>query len=400
MNRLLKRFLNYVRIDTQSNPNSTTQPSTMKQKNLSKLLFNELSDMGYSPILDKYGYTYCHIKKNAEGFTSVGFISHVDTSPDFNGSNVNPKIIKSYDGKKIELNSNLFLDTNSYPILNSVVGDDLVVTDGLSLLGADDKCGVAEIMELAQILSEDTSIKHGDIYICFTPDEEIGKGTINFNYDFFKVNYAFTLDGSTVGEIEYENFNAASANVKFTGKAIHPGSAKNKMVNASGLAIEFHSLLPKKMIPSLTSSYEGFNHLTELKAKVDSALSKYIIRNHDLSKFKKQKEKFEEISKYLNNKYSYECSSVVIKDTYFNMYEKIKPRMDIIEIARKSIEKCGIKAISNPIRGGTDGAVLTYNGLLCPNLGTGGFNFHGPYEFASVQQMNKAVKILLEIIKY
>jgi tripeptide aminopeptidase len=401
MTRLTARFLRYVKIDTQSDPYVKTTPSTEKQKDLSKLLVEELHQMGYQDAyLDDLGYTYLKIEKNKDGITPIGFVAHVDTSFDAPGHPVSPRVIENYQGDEIKLNETLSMHPKQFPSLNHVIGDDIIVTDGNTLLGADDKCGVAEMMELAETLKENPNIKHGDIYLCFTPDEEIGRGADHFNYDFFKASYAYTMDGSRVGEIEYENFNAAHAWVQFIGKSIHPGASKNKMINASHLAFEFHQLLPKALDPSLTEGYEGFNHLTDIKSTVDHGESIYIIRNHDMVLFEKQKESFQMIVKFMNEKYGYEGVKLTLKDTYYNMAEKIKPRFEIIEKAMDAIKRCGLTPITSPIRGGTDGARLTYEGLLCPNLGTGGYQFHGRYEFASIQQMEKALEIMLDIITH
>ena len=399
MTRLIERFLNYVKIDTQSDPNHPNCPSTEKQKDLSVLLESELKAMGYEAFMDEHGYTYALIPKNKEGFPKIGLIAHVDTSFDAPGNNVQPRIIHQYDGSTITLNEFYSMNPTQFPSLNDVIGDDIIVTNGETLLGADDKCGVAEIMELADILKEHPEIPHGDIYICFTPDEEIGRGANLFNYDYFKADYAYTLDGSKVGGIEYENFNAATANLTFIGKSIHPGSAKNKMVNASHIAMDFHHHLPKHLDPSKTEGYEGFNHLTNIQGTVEHAHSQYIIRNHDLKRFNEQKTEFITLTQTLNEKYGYEAVTLNIEDSYYNMADKIKPRMDIIDKAKKAIENVGLTPFSSPIRGGTDGARLTYEGLLCPNLGTGGYQFHGRYEFASIQQMEKAVKVILELIQ-
>ena len=401
MTRLTARFLRYVKIDTQSNPYLEITPSTEKQKDLSRVLVEELHEMGYQDAyLDDLGYTYLKIEKNKDDMTPIGFVSHVDTSFDAPGHPVNPRVIENYQGDTVKLNDSLFMHPKQFPSLNHVIGDDIIVTDGNTLLGADDKCGVAEMMELAEILKENPNIKHGDIYLCFTPDEEIGRGADHFNYDFFKASYAYTMDGSRVGEIEYENFNAAHAWVRFIGKSIHPGASKNKMINASHLAFEFHQLLPKALDPSLTEGYEGFNHLTDIKSTVDHGESIYIIRNHDMTLFEKQKETFQLIVAFLNQKYGYEAAQLTLKDTYYNMAEKIKPRFEIIEKAMDAIKRCGLTPITSPIRGGTDGARLTYEGLLCPNLGTGGYQFHGRYEFASIQQMEKALEIMIDIITH
>lgn len=399
MSRLIERFLRYVKIDTQSDHESTTTPSTEKQKDLSRVLVKELKDIGLDAFLDDLGYVYTKIEKNIESAPAIGFVAHVDTSPDAPGKDVNPRIIENYDGSVIQLNDKLSMDPSHYPSLSRVIGDDIIVTDGNTLLGADDKCGVAEIMELAEYFVANPDVKHGDIYICFTPDEEIGQGADHFNYDYFKADFAYTADGDEVGIIEYENFNAATAVVKFTGKSIHPGSAKHKMINALHLGMEFHSFLPVFLNPAFTENYEGFNHLTGMKGEVEQALSSYIIRNHDMNKFKEQKSEFERISKYMNEKYGYQAVELSVKDSYYNMYEIIKDHMHIIDLAKKAVQNVGLTPSTKPIRGGTDGARLTYEGLLCPNLGTGGYQFHGRMEFCSIQQMNKAVQVLIEIVK-
>jgi tripeptide aminopeptidase len=399
MDRLIERFIKYVKVDTQSDHESSTFPSTEKQKDLSKILVGELKDLGLDAFLDDYGYVYTKINKNVEGAPAIGFVAHVDTSPDAPGKHVNPRIIKKYDGSFIQLNDKLSMDPLKYPSLARVIGDDIIVTDGETLLGADDKCGVAEIMEIAEYFVANPKEKHGDIYICFTPDEEIGNGANHFNYDYFKADFAYTADGSEVGGIEYENFNAASASLNFVGKSIHPGSAKNKMINALHLAMEFHALLPVFKNPAFTEKYEGFNHLTGMKGEVEHAFSHYIIRNHDLVKFTEQKNEFEVIKNFMNNKYGYEVVQMDIKDTYYNMYEIIKNHMHIIHLAEQATKNVGVTPFFEAIRGGTDGARLTYEGLLCPNLGTGGYHFHGRMEFASIQQMHHAVNIFVEIIK-
>lgn len=399
MQRLIERFLRYVKVDTQSSHETHTHPSTEKQKNLSRILLKELKDLGLEAFLDDFGYTYAKINQNIEGAPAIGLVAHVDTSPDAPGDHVNPRIIKAYDGKTIILNETLSMAPDKYPSLARVIGDDIIVTDGKTLLGADDKCGVAEIMEVCEYFVAHPEVPHGDIYICFTPDEEIGEGADHFNYDWFKADFAYTADGDEVGGIEFENFNAASADLDFIGKSIHPGSAKNKMINALHLAMEFHQMLPIFKNPAYTEGYEGFNHLTGLKGEVEHAHAHYIIRNHDMAKFTEQKKEFETIKTYINQKYGYDAVQLVIKDSYFNMYEVIKNHMHIIELAKKATEQVGVAPFYKAIRGGTDGARLTYEGLLCPNIGTGGYQFHGRMEFASINQMEKAVKIFIEIIK-
>jgi tripeptide aminopeptidase len=355
--------------------------------------------LGVDAFLDDYGYVYAKIEKNIESAPAIGFVAHVDTSPDAPGAHVKPRIIKNYDGSVIQLNETLSMDPKKYPSLLKVIGDDIIVTDGHTLLGADDKCGVAEIMELAAYYMSHKDIQHGDIYICFTPDEEIGKGADHFNYDWFKADFAYTADGSDVGGIEFENFNAATAELNFIGKSIHPGTAKDKMINALHIAFEFHSMLPVFQNPAFTEKYEGFNHLTNLKGEVEQALSKYIIRNHDMQKFLDQKKIFEDIASYLNKKYGYQAVNLKITDSYFNMFEIIKDHIHIIDLAEQAIKNVGLTPFRNAIRGGTDGARLTYEGLLCPNIGTGGFQFHGRMEFASIQQMKKATEVLIEIVR-
>lgn len=399
MERLIERFIRYVKVDTQSDHHTKTHPSTEKQKNLSKILVEELNSIGVHAFLDDYGYVYAKIDKNIEGAPAIGLVAHVDTSPDAPGKDVNPRIIKNYDGGLIKLNETLSMEPKGFPSLSRVIGEDIIVTDGNTLLGADDKCGVAEIMEVAEYYIAHPEVKHGDIYISFTPDEEIGEGADHFNYEWFKADFAYTADGDEVGGIEYENFNAAAADLNFVGKSIHPGSAKNKMINALHLAIEFHELLPTFKNPAYTEGYEGFNHITELKGAVEHAHAHYIIRNHDMAKFKTQKAEFEMIVSYMNQKYGYEAVKLTLKDTYYNMYEIIKNHMHVIDLAKQAITNTGVAPFFKAIRGGTDGARLTYEGLICPNIGTGGYQFHGRYEFASINQMKKAVNILIEIIR-
>ncbi|BCR35513.1 peptidase T [Mariniplasma anaerobium] len=399
MNTLIDRFLRYVAIDTQSDHESESFPSTEKQKDLSRLLVEELKAMGLDAFLDKDGYVYAKIEKNTEGKKAIGFIAHVDTSPDAPGKDVTPRIIKNYDGTTIKLNDTISMHPNQYPSLSKVIGQDIIVTDGNTLLGADDKCGVAEIMELAKYYTSHKEEKHGDIYICFTPDEEIGNGANRFDHDYFKADFAYTADGSEVGGIEYENFNAATVTLDFIGKSIHPGSAKNKLIHAVHLAMEFHQLLPVFLNPAYTENYEGFNHLTQIKGQVEHAHVQYIVRNHDKDLFKQQKDEFLKIAKYLNDKYGYKVVDVDIKDSYYNMYDIIKDHMYVIELAKQATINQGVAPKIEPIRGGTDGARLTYDGLICPNLGTGGYHFHGRLEFASINQMEKAVEIYKEIIR-
>lgn len=396
---ILNKFLRYVKIDTQSNPYSKTSPSTEKQKELSLLLVKELKEMGLDAFMCKDGYVYSKIPKNTnKAKYNIGFIAHVDTSFDAPGANVNPRIIKNYDGGTIVLNDFYQMNPQEFPNLLEVIGDDLIVTDGNTLLGADDKAGVAEIMQAAQEIISDKNLLHGDIYIAFTPDEEIGRGTDHFDLDFFRPDFAYTFDGGRVGSIESENFNAAAANVIITGKSIHPGTAKDKMINANKVAMEFNSLLPNEA-PENTSGYEGFYHLSASKGTVESATLEYIIRDFDWDNFQKRKKVFETIKNKLNKKYNYQAVEIKLRDQYFNMALKLKDKEYILEIAKNAILKTGISPIFQPIRGGTDGAMLTYKGLPTPNLGMGGYNYHGRYEYASINQMEKAVEIIKNIVR-
>ena len=397
---LVDRFLKYVSIDTQSDPNVDTCPSTLKQKDLGRLLVSELHELGLdNAYMDEHGYVYALIKATTDKAVSpIGFIAHMDTSPDAPGVNVKPRIIKAYDGKTIQLNDTLSMNPSQFDALNYVVGEDLIVTDGNTLLGADDKAGVAEIMAMAEIMVQNP-FPHGDIYIGFTPDEEIGRGADLFDLEFFKAKFAYTMDGSLVGGIEYENFNAATAKIDFVGKSIHPGSSKNKLVNAMHIAFEFHQMLPTFLNPAYTEGYEGFNHLSHMSGSVENAHLEYIIRNHDMGKFNGQKTDFERVRDYLNQKFGYEAVKLSITDSYFNMVEVLKNDMTPVRLAEKAISNVGLTPHSTAIRGGTDGARLTYMGLPCPNLGTGGFNFHGRYEFASINQMTQALDVMIEIIK-
>ena len=395
---IVTRFINYAKIDTQSDPNSQTIPSTMKQKDLGRLLLKELKALNIESFMDQYGYVYGKINANETNHKSVGFIAHMDTSPDAPGKDVNPRIIKNYQGETIQLNDLLSMSPKNYPDLNYVIGDDIIVTDGETLLGADNKAGVAIIMDFAkQLLSSNSP--HGDIYIGFTPDEEIGRGADQFDLDFFKADFAYTIDGSHVGVINFENFNASSAKVKFVGKSIHPGSAKDKLINAQHLAFEFHGMLPPFLNPAYTENYDGFNHLSDMQGEVEHAYLHYIIRNHNLDLFHKQQDTFYNIKDYMNIKYGYEAVFVEINESYLNMYEVLKDDFTSVEVAKKATLNLGIPYHELPIRGGTDGARLSFMGLPCPNLGTGGFNYHGRFEFLSINQMKQSVLILLEIVK-
>jgi tripeptide aminopeptidase len=394
-----ERFLNYVKIDTQSVPGGDEIPSSEKQKDLGNLLVQEMLSMGIEDAhMDENGYVYGTVKGNTDA-PVIGFIAHMDTSPDMSGSNVKPRIIYGYDGGDIVLNEEkkIVMETKTFDHLLKYVGLDLIVTDGTTLLGADDKAGIAEILTMAEYLIKNPHIKHGTIKIAFTPDEEVGKGADLFNIEKFGADYAYTVDGGEIGEIEYENFNAASAKLRIKGVNIHPGTAKNKMKNSILIGMEFHGMLPVYETPENTEGYEGFSLLNEMSGKVEETQLEYIIRDHDMGKFNAKKERFKKIADYLNDKYGQGTVDLTLEDSYYNMKEKILPHMHIVENAIKAMENIGIEPKVVPIRGGTDGARLSYMGLPCPNLCTGGHNFHGKYEYIPVQSMEKVVELLIEI---
>ena len=395
-----ERFLDYVSYDTQSDEYSTTCPSTKKQLILAKALYEELRALGLEATYNENGNVMATIPSNMDTSTlTVGFIAHIDTAMEMPGKDVKPRIIKSYNGEDIILNDekNIILSPKQFNNLLSHIGEDLIVTDGTTLLGGDDKAGVAEIMTMAEYFVNHKEVKHGKIMIAFTPDEEVGRGTENFDLKAFNATFAYTVDGGKAGEIEYENFNAASCIATFNGKSIHPGSAKNKMVNATSLAMEFDRLLPPMMRPEYTEGYEGFYHLNEIEGSVASAKSHYLIRNHDKQSFDNQKEILKKNALYMNEKWGYEAVTLKIKDSYENMAGYLSDKMYVIDIAKKAMEELGIKATTNPIRGGTDGARLTAMGLPCPNLGTGDENPHGAFEYVSINQMDQMVDILIKI---
>ncbi len=398
---IVKRFVKYVMIDTQSDENSSTAPSTAKQFNLANLLQKELLELGVKDAcVSDAGIVYGHLEANCENVTDkIGFIAHMDTSPDMSGSNVRPGLIKNYRGGVVTLNKelNIKMDPSVFPSLKKDIGHDLIVTDGTTLLGADDKAGIAAIMDMIQYLNNHPAIKHGKIAIAFTPDEEVGRGTENFDLDQFDADYAYTVDGGNANEIEYENFNAASALVKINGLSIHPGSAKNKMRNSQLIAMEFNSLLPVFDNPACTEGYEGFNHLLNIKGDCENTVMNYIIRNHDRNKFQKQKDDFGNAATFINNKYGEKTVELTIEDTYANMREIIETNFKIVERVKDKMRKIGMTPVSNAIRGGTDGASLTYKGLLCPNIGTGGRNCHGKYEYLSINELKKVSELLVEI---
>ena len=398
------RFLRYVKIDTQSDEASETFPSTEKQKDLARLLLEELKDLGIEAEMDEENcYVYGWIKStildedDKRNKYSLAFVSHMDTSPAASGTNVNPQIVENYQGQVINLENGLKLDPKEFTSLNKFIGQDLITTDGKTLLGADDKSGVAEIMTMAAYLVNNPQVEHGPIAICFTPDEEIGAGVAKIDLERLGADFAFTVDGGEIGELQYENFNAASAKIQIRGKSVHPGSAKGLMVNAADIAVEFANSLPKDQVPQKTEGYEGFFSLQHLSGDVSNASLSYIIRDHDMDKFVEKKNLMVKITEELNEKYGKETVSLELKDSYFNMKEKIKDHMFLIEKAKEAMENLDIKPLIAPIRGGTDGAQLSYMGLPTPNICAGGLNFHGEYEFVSIQSMEKISELLVEI---
>ena len=403
MSKVIEKFLNYVKIDTQSDENSTACPTTAKQHNLAKLLVKELEAMGADEITyDKehcYVYATVPATKGCENRPVLGFIAHMDTAPAVTGENVKPRIIENYDGKDIVLNEekNIVMKVSDFPELVEYTGKRLIVTDGTTLLGADDKAGIAEITTMAEQVLSHKEIPHGKIRIGFTPDEEVGAGADHFDVKLFGADYAYTVDGGKLGELEYENFNAAGAKVTFHGRSVHPGDAKNKMVNALLLAMEFQNMLPVFENPMYTEKYEGFYHLDLLSGSVEKAQAEYIIRDHDKDKFEQKKETFLKIGDYLNEKYGKDTVLIEMKDSYYNMREIIEQHMQLIENAKAAMEETGVNPIVVPIRGGTDGARLSYMGLPCPNLCTGGHNFHGRFEYICADSMEKIVEILLKL---
>ena len=403
MSEVLTRFLKYVSIDTESVDGVECFPSSEKQKNLARVLARELHALGIDNAYmnEEYGYVYAYIPANVEGMESIGFCSHMDTSPAMSGANVKPRIVENYDGKDIVLNKELDIVTcvKDFPVLNNYVGKTLVVTDGTTLLGADDKAGVAEIMTMAAYVMAHPEYKHGKICIYFSPDEEVGRGMDFFDPKAFGADFAYTVDGDALGEISFENFNAAGAVLRVHGRGVHPGSAKNVMRNAILMAMEFQAKLPADERPECTEGYEGFYHLCEIKGDVENAEAEYIIRDHDREKFEAKKVFFVKAADELNEAYGEKVFDAVVKDSYFNMREKIEERMDIVDRALNAMKALGIEPKIEPIRGGTDGARMSFMGVCCPNLGTGGHNFHGKHEFACVESMEKVVELLLEIAK-
>lgn len=399
MNRLLERFLRYVKIDTESVPDVQRYPSSEKQKNLLALLRDELVQMGISATMDeKYGYVYATIPKNVKGDYKLGFIAHVDTSSAVSGKDVKPIVTADYDGQDIALAEGRRLSPAEFGSLLKHVGKTIISSDGTTLLGADDKAGVAVIMELASILAENPSVAHGEVKIAFTPDEEVGRGTDFFDIGRFGADGAYTVDGGGLGELEYENFNAAAAKVSVRGKSVHPGSAKGVMVNANLVLMELQSMLPVFENPMYTEGYEGFFHLDSMHGECDCATANYIIRDHDSEKFQRKKQLFADVVDFLNKKYGEGTVTAEITDSYYNMKEKILPHIHLVENACRAMEKAGVTPVVCPIRGGTDGARLSYEGLPCPNLFTGGYNFHGRYEYIPLEDMQKALDVALNLV--
>lgn len=405
MQHIIDRFISYVTIDTESDPNSDTTPSTKKQLDLAKLLVKELTDIGMTEItIDKNGYVMATLPSNVKGDVPViGFVSHYDTTPDFTGKDVKPQIVKNYDGGDIVLNKkqNIVLSPSYFKDLLLYKGQTLITTDGTTLLGADDKAGLTEIVTAMEHLVRNPDIKHGKIRVGFTPDEEIGRGAHKFDVEKFGAQWAYTMDGSQIGELEYENFNAAGAKITFKGKSVHPGYAKGKMINSMLIANEFINMLPEGEIPQETKGYEGFFHVTGLSGSIEETVLELIIRDHSAIKFKKRKELIGSLAKKINKKFAKQFGGDIVtaevKDQYYNMKEKVKPVFHIVDIAEEAMKQTGIKPLIKPIRGGTDGCQLSYKGLPCPNIFAGGHNFHGKYEYVPVESMQKAVEVIVKI---
>ncbi|AQM58861.1 peptidase T [Clostridium baratii] len=403
MKKVHERFLEYVKVDTKSDEETRTTPSTKGQLELGKILAEELKSIGLQDVrIDEFGYVYGTVKGNIDKkVPTVGFISHMDTAPDMSGRNVKPQIVENYDGGIVTLNKelNIKLDPKELPELKNYVGKTLITTDGTTLLGADDKAGVSEIITAMEYLINHPEIKHGDIKVGFTPDEEIGEGADHFNVKGFDADFAYTVDGGALGELEYENFNAAGAKVVIKGKNVHPGSAKNKMINSTLVAHEFLNMLPLNEVPEKTEGYEGFSHLMSINGTVENTEMSFIIRDFDSKEFDRRKEEFINAKEKLNSIYGKDTVNVEIKDQYRNMKEMIEPHMYIVDIAKKAMEMSDITPNIVPIRGGTDGARLSFMGLLTPNMFTGGENFHGRYEYIAIESMEKAVETIINIVK-
>lgn len=399
--KCIERLIRYAKIDTQSDAGSTTTPSTQKQFDLLHVLKEELADIGLTEItLDENGYLFATLPANTDKpVPTLGFLAHVDTTSDFTGTNVNPQRIDNYDGKDIQLNEELTMSVEYFPNLKNYVGQTLITTDGTTLLGADDKAGIAEIMTAMEYLVQHPEIKHGKIRVAFTPDEEIGRGPHKFDVEAFNADYAYTMDGGPLGELQFESFNAAGVKVTTYGTSVHPGSAKDKMVNATTMAVKFQNLMPQDAVPEKTEGYEGFIHLMSFNGRIEKAELSYIIRDHDREKFEAKKAHMLEAEKQIKAAYGEQAIKVEIEDQYYNMGEKIEPVMEIVDIAKEAMHKLGITPIVEPIRGGTDGSQLSFMGLPTPNIFAGGENMHGKFEYVSGETMEKAAEVILEIVK-
>ena len=399
--KIIDRFISYVKIDSQSNANSLVTPSTEKQWNIANKLVQDLNDIGLSEVsIDENAYIYATLPSNIKKkCPTIGFISHFDTSPDFSGTNIKPQIVKNYNGGDIVLNKtkNIILSSEYFSEIKQYIGQTIITTDGNTLLGSDDKAGVCEIISAMEFLINNPDIKHGDIKIGFTPDEEIGRGAHKFDVAKFGADWAYTMDGSQIGELEYENFNAASAIIKIKGRIVHPGYAKGKLVNSMYYASKFISMVPLDETPEKTEGYEGFYHLTSIKGLVEQTELQYIVRDHDLNKFKNRKAFLINLIKKLNKEFDQNIFEIKIADQYFNMKEKVEPHMHIVDIAEKAMKALNIKPLIKPIRGGTDGSQLSYMGLPCPNIFAGGHNFHGKYEYLPVNSMMSAIKVICKV---
>ena len=405
MQHIIDRFIGYVTVDTESDPESNTTPSTAKQWDLANKLAEELKQIGLSDVsIDDKSYVMATLPSNLDyEVPTIGFVSHFDTTPDFTGKDVKPQIVTNYDGGDIVLNAeqNIILSPSYFKDLLLYKGQTLITTDGTTLLGADDKAGITEIMTAMEYLVQHPEIKHGALKVCFTPDEEIGRGADHFDVEKFGADWAYTMDGSQIGELEYENFNAAGVKIRFKGKSVHPGYAKGKMINSMLLANKFINKLPKDETPETTKNYEGFYHVTNIQGSIEDTLVQLIIRDHNRKKFEKRKEYVEEVVAKINKKYKKQFGEDIavleIKDQYYNMREKVEPVMHIVKLAEQAMKELNIKPLIKPIRGGTDGSRLSFMGLPCPNIFAGGHNFHGKYEYVPVESMQKAIEVIIKI---
>ena len=398
---IIDRFFSYIKIDTQSDPKSETTPSTEKQWDLARKLAEELKEIGLQDVsIDEHAYVMATLPSNVpHNVPTIGFVSHFDTTPDFSGTNVNPQIIENYDGKDIILNKDkhIVLSPDYFEDLLQYKGQTLITTDGTTLLGADDKAGITEIMTAMEYLVDNPDIPHGTIRICFTPDEEIGRGAHKFDVEKFGAEWAYTMDGSQIGELEYENFNAAEAIVRIEGKSVHPGYAKDKLVNSMYIAQDFINSLPRLETPEHTEGRQGFFHLSSIKGDVEETVLEYIIRDHDKEHFEARKQMMQDLVNEICSQFERDCISIEIKDQYYNMREKVEPVMHIVDLAQQAMEEVNVKPIIKPIRGGTDGAQLSFKGLPCPNIFAGGHNFHGKYEYVPVESMQKAAEVIVKL---